>query len=240
MADLVTERQQFEAALRTLLANFSGGGSGEIPAARLTLTDMVKAKLDEIIPGTGISFSLDAENDISDPYSLLINSLLDESAKRVLQSAPIYILTPKLNYIISTPVDDNTGYIALPPDFLRIASLKMEEWKREVTDFITPADGRYKLQHNKYTRGGVAKPVAVLTYKQVNGETGKVVEYYSVNSSHTVEHLYYIPETLAEDLQSNLTDALTWTCAGMILQVTERVDLAKFAFEQASVCYQNL
>ena len=51
MADLVTERQQFEAALRTLLANFSGGSSGEIPAARLTLTDMVKGQAGRNYPG---------------------------------------------------------------------------------------------------------------------------------------------------------------------------------------------
>ena len=239
MADLITERTQFEVALAALLANFSSGG-GDIPAARLTLVDLVKAKLDEIMPG--VDLVLQEDEGLTDPYTLMINAFLDESAKRVLQTAPLHILVPKLSTIEATQniADNKIGYIVLPADFLRIASLKMEEWKREVADFITPADGRYKLQHNKYTRGGLAKPVAVLSYKQVAGETTRVVEYYSVNASHVVEYLYYIPEALAEDLQSNLTDALTWTCAGIILQVTERGDLAKYAFEQANACYQNL
>lgn len=240
MADLITERSQFEEALLALLSNYSGGTGGEIPVARLTVIDLVKAKLDELIPGVDLVLSED--EGLIEPYTVLINSLLDESAKRVLQTAPIHILTPKLSTAeaVQNASDNKIGYIVLPADFLRIALLKMTEWKREVTDFITPADGKYKLQHNRYTRGGLAKPVAVLTYKQVAGESKRVVEYYSVNSSHVVEHLYYIPETLAEDIQTNLQDALTWTCAGMILQVTERGDLAKFAFEQANACYQNL
>jgi hypothetical protein len=85
MADLITERQQFESSLLNLLSNITAGGSGEIPAAMLTLIDLVKAKLDEIIPA--VSLSLDEDEGIEDPYSLLINSFLDESAKRVLLSA---------------------------------------------------------------------------------------------------------------------------------------------------------
>jgi hypothetical protein len=240
MADLITERQQFENSLLNLLSNITAGGSGEIPAARLTLIDLVKAKLDEIIPA--VSLSLDEDEAIEDPYSLLINSFLDESAKRVLLSAPAHVLVPTPGTVEATQdvTDNKIGYIILPDNFLRAISLRMSEWKRDVTEFMTQSDKRYRLQQNKYTRGGTAKPVAVLGHKKTGGSARRVIEYYSVNTSHVIEYFFYIPQTDAEDLQSNLTDALTWTCAGMILQVTERGDLAKYAFEQAGACYQNL
>ena len=67
----------------------------------------------------------------------------------------------------------------------------------------------------------------------------KVLEYYSVNTSHDIEWLFYVQETSAQDVQTNLIDALTWMAAGMVLQITERVDLAKVAFEQEQASYNR-
>lgn len=241
MADLGTERQDFEASLMNLLSNFAGGGSGTIPQARLDLIGTIKAKLDEIIP-PGIQFSLDEENDINDPYTLLIDSLLDEATKRVILLAPAHVLTATLSTTTATAdtSDNKIGYIVLPFNFLRAISLKMADWKREVREFILPSDKRYKAQQNKYIRGGVNKPVAALTHRKVGESAQRVIEYYSVDSSHVIDYFFYVPETAAEDLQSDLQDALTWTLAGMILQITNRSDLAKNAFEQANVCLQNI
>jgi len=116
----------------------------------------------------------------------------------------------------------------------------MSDWEREVNIPITTYDPLYKLQRNKYVRGGTAKPVAVFSFRTIESEQKRVLEYYSVDSSHTIEWLYYIQETSAQDIQLNLVDALTWVAAGMILQITERVDLAKVAFEQEQLSYQNL
>ena len=68
----------------------------------------------------------------------------------------------------------------------------------------------------------------------------QVVEYYSVDTAHTIDWLYYIPERSAQDIQSNLVDALTWIAAGMVLQITERTDLARAAFEQETASYNRL
>jgi len=133
-----------------------------------------------------------------------------------------------------------TGYIELPLNFLRLIALKMEDWEREVSYAITTYHPHYKLQRNKYLRGKTVKPVAVYNYRTIGGFLIRVIEYYSINENHTLEKMLYVPETSAQDIQSNLVDALTWVAAGMILQITERVDLAKVAFEQEQLSYRNL
>jgi hypothetical protein len=245
MADLSKERKSFKQALANLLETYGvGPGSGTIIPDRLTLINYVKAKLDEIIPeGEGVQFAIEDDVNISDPLNLLINAILDEAAKRVLLNAPLHVLDPVKSATASgtaDPGDDKIGYIPLADNFVRLVSLKMTEWKREVTQAINAGDKRYRVQKNKYTRGGLCKPVAVFSFRTIEDEHKRVLEYYSVDSSHTIEWLYYIQETSAQDIQLNLIDALTWVAAGMVLQITERVDLAKVAFEQEQLSYQNL
>ena len=240
MAELSTERVQFDEALSNLLSLYSSGDMPSIPTSRLTLINYVKLKLDDLIP-EATNFSLDDNDDALEPLNIFVNSFLDESAKRVLLSAPLHVLDPVKSD--EGPVYEDgelTGYIPLASNFLRFVSLKMADWKREITDPITTSDKRYKLQQNKYTRGGVAKPVAVFSFRTIESAQTRVVEYYSIKTSHNVDWLYYIQETEAENIPDNLMDALTWYCAGLVLQVTERVDLDKVAFEQAVMCYQNL
>jgi hypothetical protein len=245
MANLSNERISFELALANLLALYEiEGGSGTILATRLTLINYVKVKLDEIIPeGEGVQFSVEGDSNISDPLNIMVNSILNEAAKRVLLNAPIHVLDPVKSATAAgtqDAVDNKIGCIPLASNFLRLVSLKMADWTREVTSAISANDKRYSLQKNKYTRGGVTKPVVVFSFRTISSEQKRVLEYYSVDDSHNIDWLYYIQETEAEDLQSNLVDALTWMAAGMILQITERADLAKIAFEQEQMCYQNL
>lgn len=245
MADLSTERISYEEALANLLETYGvGPGSGTIIEARLTLINYVKAKLDEIIPeGEGVQFAVEGDVNISDPLNLIINAILDEAAKRVLFNAPLHFLDPVKGETATGTADaddDKIGYIPLADNFVRLVSLKMADWKREVTEAINTSDKRYRIQRNKYIRGGIAKPKAVFSFRTIESEHKRVLEYYSVDESHSIDWLYYIQETNAEDLQSNLVDALTWVAAGMVLQITERVDLAKVAFEQEQLSYQNL
>lgn len=246
MADINTEQISFEQALANLLALYEvgDGGSGTILAERLTLINYVKAKLDEIIPeGEGVQFSVEGDVNISDPLNLLINAILDEATKRTLLDAPSHVLDPVKSATATgteDASDDKIGYIPLAANFLRFVSLKMADWKREVTQPITTHDKRYRAQRNKYTRGKTAKPVAVFSFRTIEAEHKRVIEYYSVDSSHAIDWFYYIQETSAQNLQSNLVDAMTWVAAGMILQITERTDLAKIAFEQEILSFQNL
>ena len=247
MAGLDPERTTFEQVLEAYIEQFvSGGeGTGTIPADRLSIINAVKAKVDELIPegeGVTITYKTETEPNISNPYDIFINVVMDEVAKELLLIAPLHVLEPSTPSPLPTPVqilsDDwgKTGYVALPSDFIRLQSFQMTEWERPVILPITTLDPLYDLQKNKYARGGVAKPVAVLSWV---GAT-KVLEYYSVVTAHTISHLRYIPETLPEDIQDNLFDALTWLIAEKVLQITEQKEQAKLAYEKCILCFKDM
>jgi hypothetical protein len=243
MSTLGIERSTFDSLLAAYLAQFTIPVTpGPILATRVAIINAVKAKIDELIPegeGVAITFSSEAQPNVSNPYDIFINVVMDEVTKELLLMAPIHIIVPKV--ATPSPVqilsDDwgKTGYMALPSDFLRLSSVQLLEWERPVTVPITPVDPAYDRQKNKYARGGVAKPVVVLTWYGVT----KVLEYYSVVTAHTLGHFRYVPETLPEDLQDNMVDALTWLIAEKVLQITSQLDLAKLAYEKCIKCFEN-
>ena len=247
------ERQNFEDILEAYLQQFIGtgggtGGTGTILPTRLTIINAVKAKIDELMPeGEGVQFTLETTPNISNPYDIFINVIMDECAKELLLIAPIHILVPTLVTPVSPAttisgteiLSDNygrTGYVALPSTFLRLQSFQMLEWDRPVTLPITPMDPLYSLQKNKYVRGGISKPVAVFNWLG----TTKVLEYYSVQTAHTIAHLRYIPVTLPENVQSNLFDALTWLIAHKVLQIVGTLELSKLAYERTVMCFKDM
>jgi len=243
---LQTERVHLQDALLALLAGMdSGAGGGDISATRLSIINFVKAKLDEIVPqGEGITFTLSADPNISNPWDLLIDAHLDECTKDVQLSAPINVLFPQAATVTTGVAftDPKTGYVVLPDNFLRLSSFKMTDWLTSINDkhLITKEDHKYKKQSNKWLRGGIDKPVAVLTWKSVTNVIKRTIEYYSIDTHHTVEELLYIPERKAEELievNPNLLDALAWQTAGKIMQITGQIEPAKLAQERVTQSY---
>lgn len=260
MSTLDNQRVQYELALKTLLEALAteigesgggagGSGTGTILPARLTIINYVKAKLNELIPeGEGITFSLSSAPNISNPLDLLINAHLDEATKDVILSAPLSVLFPESVSGSGTPFStgSKTGYIQLPSDFLRFMALKMSDWKTEVTTLTHPQSAQYRRQAYSFLRGDLSNPIAVINWKLIGSPTPtskRILEYYSVESSHTIEKLLYIPEQYAEDfltVNPNLIDSLAWMCAGKIMQITGMVNEAKMAQERVSQSYLNL
>jgi len=245
MADLTSERVEFESRLEDYLSGFESGSSAStILASRLELINYVKAKIDEIIPeGEGVQFSEESSPNISDPYNLFINSILDETAKKTLMSTPVHVIVPtdaSTQTVTADSGGDKIGYIQLPDNFLRLISLKMTDWEREVNFAITTYDPLYALQRNKYVRGGISKPVIAYSWRVISDASKRVLEYYSVDENHTIEKFLYVPETVAEEVQSNLVDAMTWFCAGMVLQIIGMGEASKTADEQAVLTYNNM
>ena len=245
MGDLSTERLSYQNSLIALLESLdstASSGTTDITAVRLTLINLVKIKLDELVPeGEGVKYDLETAPNVSDPLDLYINGLLDESATNLLQVAPKHAcpVTSSSNTATAN-ADGKTGYVKLPDDYLRLYSFKMTEWEREVSEPITTSDLKYLWQSNIYVRGGVAKPVLAISRKYISDAVYRIFEYYSVNSAHTIDRFLYIAETAAENLDDILYPALTWICAGKILQNIEKFELSTKAFEQAKLCYTNL
>lgn len=249
MGVLGEERVQFEQALADLLALYGSGSVGSITPSRLRVINLVKAKIDEIVPeGEGIIFTLESEPNISNPLDLLISAVLDEAAKQTLLMAPLSLLEPTISNEttgVQLTTDDygKTGYIVLPENFLRLISFKMTEWERPANIPVQVTSAEYFMQKNKFVRGGISKPVVAITWKALGTPTPepkKILEYYSVKTAHGIDHFHYVPETLAEDVQSNLVDTMTWICAAKILLITERPEHAAKAQEQVAFTLNNL
>lgn len=244
---LPTERIQYEAAMKALLEQLvieGGGGGGGIDPALIDITNYIKAILDELVPtGEGVAFNLSSAPNVSDPLALLIATFLPSGVKDTIQSAPLNVLFPTA--ITGDGVhtgDEKIGYVPLPANFLRLSRFRMADWDRDgiITSPDTPLGER---QGNAYTRGGVAKPIAVMDWEVVATVMSRVLWYYSIDTSHAIGKLFYIPE---QDVVTFLTvnpdllDSLAWLVASKIMQITGMVNEAKMAQERVNQSYLNL
>ena len=186
--DIDTTKQeyidQFYDMLLQLL-NSSGGSAGDLSGPRLTLIGTVKVKIDEqMAQSEGTQFNLGNVKN-SNIIDIYINALLDESAKQILQTAPLHVIEPtdggeitpvSFGGTIGTTAIYPTGYLVLPSDYLRMVSFKMTSWAQEVTNPLLVTDNKYKLQKYPATRGGTAKPRIFLnSIIKVNDPEKKIV-----------------------------------------------------------------
>ena len=252
MATLAQERAAYEQKLRDLFEAALNDTTGEDPGqgtnpGRQAIIDYVKAKLDELLPQKeGLTFQLSTAPNLTNWLDLIIDRHLEESVKGVTMTAPPGKVWPsRLNVTTGVSYTDRpySGYIALPDNFLRLASLRMLEWKREVNSPITPEDHRYAHQQHAGIRGGAFKPVAVLMWKTLEYQNRRVLEYYSVKSSHAVDYLYYHHPMKAEDFVAKnpgLYDSLAWMCAAKVMQITHQDKHAEMANKQVELSYQKI
>lgn len=125
---------------------------------RSDIIEQVLAKLDEITV-------FDDAQQV--PTVALVDKMLNESTINMLRHAPLQFIKPtKINtdseVLNHQTREDGTGHIGLPDDFIRLYSFKMTPWLRPVSEAITIQHPKYKLQFNKITRGGIAKPVVAV------------------------------------------------------------------------------
>lgn len=152
------------------------------------IVDLVIVKLEEKSAFLGengtkspILSSGDNIDELKPVYSY-INAHIDQAANEVLLAAPLNRLLPKngkeveqsyggliyedpdtaqVPYTCHWTLHSPSNILFLPPDYLRLYSLRYKNWSRPVHKAITKADHLYTLQHNKFTRGTDQKPVVV-------------------------------------------------------------------------------
>lgn len=194
---------------------------------RQELINEVKTKVDELSAPDDKVIPFDIVND--KPIDTFIDGLLDECAKEVLLIAP----PNRLNGVTSEGAviysgDDGSGFVLLPDDCLRVLEFKMSEWKRSVTDFAQEGSDVALKQSNPFLRGGVCKPVCVLSHRDV----GRGFEYYSVKKKHEIDRLIIVKVTPAEDISFRLQSVVTWWCASRVLQIVGKANVATMAYER--------
>jgi hypothetical protein len=192
---------------------------------RAALINIVKVKLDEFSPG-----------DIGLPFDDYIGPMLDESAREVLERAPLHLLSPAAIPTSGTTFLNDKAYIPVPSDYVRLYEIKYPQWKKSIRKAISSEDPQYKIQENEYIRAGLARPAVAIVRTTLDGgatigryfECGKVEE--NITSPPTPIALY-IKTTLPEELEDILADTLTWLCTAKVLSILGYGDKAAIALE---------
>jgi hypothetical protein len=190
---------------------------------RAALTDLVKLKMDEVSPFSTGEIVPDAN----------IDGFLDGAADEILLKMPLQILNPtKLPSGGLTSNGDGTGQIPVPSDYLRLHHFRMGEWRRDVVKTITISDPKYKLQQYTTTRGKPSRPVVVDMTITISASLYRVLRFFSVVSSYSLDSAAYI-KTLGAAFTTfpdNIASPMAYQVAGNIFLSQNRGDAAQAAF----------
>lgn len=183
--------------------------------------EAVKVKLEEVSPfdepNSFIAAAGDPDYKEVKPIVSYIEKTLDEAVHNCLQALPLTLLhadivssKPKL-----TIADDGVATFAIQPN-TRFVRFRHPDLRRDITAFITSEDPIYLLQQNKYTRGGLSKPIAV-----VSNNEGRMEIYTLLPKSPTDKCVLLSIETgkIAENVLSPIEDYIVLECAAMVSDI---------------------
>lgn len=177
----------------------------------------VKIILDENIKDDPVL--LDETNQLE--LGTMIRSRIIDSVRSIHEAAESDMLDDGMD-IEGSPVtlQDGSGYVSLPSDFMRLIIFQLGTWRRPVTVTITDTSPEYYMQKSRFMgiRGGPEKPVCAIT----TGVSGRVLEFYSVAPGEmaTIVKAKYLPlpaivnENI--DVCKKLYTPIMWECAGMV------------------------
>jgi hypothetical protein len=198
---------------------------------------MVKTRIDEITPVNELTVQIAGYDD--KPLDYFINSVLDECGDDIQKIAPLWKLTAYSCTNAAVRINEYSGYVELPSDFLRLIDFKLFNWERSVTVPVMAGTVAADRQKNRFLRGGTAKPVCVLGHTLDGENIKRTVEYYStVDDNHNLEKFLYARRMTAEHLNNDLTEALVWHTAGKVLGITGS-NLAQIAAQRAQEALIN-
>lgn len=152
----------------------------------------------------------------------IVRSKILEAVVRVHTSAPTHMLEEGHNFGDSIFWgDQESGWVLLPQDFMRLIVFEMSDWERAVYTAISPTDPEYALQRQrvKALRGTAQKPVCVITTRP----EGKALEFYSCKSEDAyVSRGQYLPYPKVDeedgiDICERCYTAVVYAAASLVL-----------------------
>lgn len=193
-----------------------------------TLAGLVKTNMEESSQAYGTAPLPEVDALGIDYY---IKAKIPEAVIKVFASAPAYLLeqTDAREILVPKQLQDGSGEVVLPDDMLKMTLFRMQGWKRAVTRFIDEGHPAAELQNNIYSRGGVSKPVALITN---NGSGSRVLRYYSLPPEvriHKIEEALYVKfPDFSEPLEINelLLPSVTYSAAAMVYEITGEIERA--------------
>lgn len=206
--------------------------------AESVLIDKVRTLLNEVRDEGGASFITD-DTLLLDKY---ITGLLPEAVLFVQLNRTRGVLNgkPYANCNISV-TDDGKGVVQLPEDYVRLVSIKLDNWKKPcfvASESGSPADN---AQLNRYMQAGRCSPVCV---EQPTDE-GVQLNVYPVTTDMvpTVEYLIYEARyDGSKGLATKndfLVQAVAYQCAALVCNVFEKYDAANSFLNFAAALCNN-
>ncbi len=206
--------------------------------AESVLVDKVRALLNEARGENGVSLITD-DTLLLDRY---ITELLPEAVLFVQMNRGKGVVNAKnfanCNILVS---DGGKGVIALPEDYVRLVSLKLNIWKRPCFATAVTDSSVDNAQQNKYMQAGEFSPACV----EVPSDEGMQLYVYPVaaGSVPVVEYLIY--EACYDGSKGLATknsyqvQAVAYQCAGLVCNVFEKYDAANAFFSLAAALCNN-
>lgn len=163
----------------------------------------------------------------------IIRSKVLEAVVRVHTTAPTHLLESGHNFgdAVCWPRDgQESGWVLLPADFMRLIVFEMNDWERPVYTAIGTTDPEYARQRQrvKALRGTSARPVCVIAERP----EGKVLEFYSCRSENAyVSRAQYLPypkidENGGIDICERCYTGVVYAAASLVLITLGEVDKA--------------
>lgn len=195
------------------------------------IAEKVREKLDEVAENESEMMGVDEDN-----YNLntIVKSCIPEAYRFVSLYAHPNMLEGKSYESGELSIDGNlVGHIALPNDFLRLLSVRLESWVSSCSMVIDEDSAEYRMQSNKWTSGNKYKPVAAL----VQTASGRELELYKASSDEEqLKSFIYIPiidsSSSTVEISSQTADAFIYYVAALAM-VTLREDVADKLFALA-------
>ena len=152
----------------------------------------------------------------------IIRSKILEAVQRVHMDAPNYLLEGGHNFGDAVYWRElESGWVLLPPDFMRLVVFEMDDWEQAVYQAISTDDPEYEKQRSRFKgiRGTAQRPVCAIAIRP----EGRVLEFYSCKSKNAqVSRAMYIPypkidEDNGVDICERCYNAVVYTAAGLTL-----------------------
>ena len=168
----------------------------------------------------------------------IIKSKILEAIQRVHRDAPNYLLEGGHNFGDAVYWRElESGWVLLPPDFMRLVVFEMDDWEQAVYQAISTDDPEYEKQRSRFKgiRGTAQRPVCAIAIRP----EGRVLEFYSCKSKDAqVSRAMYIPypkidEDNGVDISERCYNAVIYTAAGLTLLTCGEVEKGNAVSELA-------
>lgn len=182
----------------------------------MIVSDII-TKVRTIMNEAGEEDSLHLLSDDAIKLTEYITSVIPDAINLVISIAPIKYINA---FRLTSGIDSTCLALALPTNFLRLASIKFREWKRAVSKVYPFDSEEYKIQHNPITTAGVNKPCCVFAYNQID----PVIECFPPGQ---LEYFHYVKSASADNnegldlVKDELFPSVCYMCASLVYSIFE-------------------